>query len=433
MGRRVNVATLAVAAAAAATAFAAPRDAWAGAGARLKSEWQRSERAVADMLHKYVYHYAYPEDALLAVPSFADVTGRVRVADFGEVVGALDEREALVLKGSPILKEWSALREWARPDALGQLTGVEVAADGSRVHVGADESAAMRAHDPDADVMPFSQWRKENMTSAAFVRSSRRVRFSQHWSDADDGPTGLGARLGADVRPRHFFYVVDDDQMQPRASDFGSVVSLAKPGVVDGFRVERTHAMLAQVAGCRRVLVAPPSQWRRLRAFPWGHPSAGHSQLELPGVARFVSAKDKVEVLVADLSPGDVLYVPPSFAVRTEAFACGGASDQGGRGGPAGAGGGGMAGHSVGFATLSSGVVQRLALELIADLRTVPQRFLELDKDAHGETVAALGIYLARVAAKVGSMPVKELLQDVIVRERFVAQPLLGEAFFCTM
>ena len=78
-------------------------------------------------------------------------------------------------------------------------------------------------------------------------------------------------------------------------------------GVTTGMHYDPSHNFFLQVKGTKRFLIAPPDAHSRLRLYPFHHPRDRQSQLEEDS-----STNDqKVEVIVVDMKPGDLFYLPP--------------------------------------------------------------------------------------------------------------------------
>lgn len=73
-----------------------------------------------------------------------------------------------------------------------------------------------------------------------------------------------------------------------------------------------------QLSGRKRWLLAPPSAWPWLRAFPFLHPCHAQCQARLDqlGAADLAAAG----VRSVELERGDVLYLPPLWFHETEAL-----------------------------------------------------------------------------------------------------------------
>jgi hypothetical protein len=78
------------------------------------------------------------------------------------------------------------------------------------------------------------------------------------------------------------------------------------------------HNAFAQLSGRKRFLLAPPSAWRRLRPFPFLHPSHAQCQTTLDSLQE--EELVSLGVRTAELTRGDVLYLPPLWFHETLAL-----------------------------------------------------------------------------------------------------------------
>lgn len=105
-------------------------------------------------------------------------------------------------------------------------------------------------------------------------------------------------------------------------------------GVFTQAHYDEAHNFFCQVTGRKKFLLFPPSQFASLYVYPYHHPADRQSQvctfpassqythsllpqkvdLENPDYEKFPKYKDAKPV-IADLGPGDVLYLPPYWYV----------------------------------------------------------------------------------------------------------------------
>ena len=119
---------------------------------------------------------------------------------------------------------------------------------------------------------------------------------------------------------------------------------LGRSPVVAPCHYDGYHNAVAQLSGRKRFLLAPPTAWPLVRAFPFLHPSHAQCQLGL-------DHQDATELTAAGgrsavLGRGDVLYLPPLWFHETLALAPSYANGDEGKdeGDPHGTGGGGVIG-----------------------------------------------------------------------------------------
>jgi len=107
-----------------------------------------------------------------------------------------------------------------------------------------------------------------------------------------------------------------------------------------GMHHDGPHNLLAQLAGTKTLLLAPPSQAAHAYLHARGHPEARHSPVDWrappgPDLRRFPAAA-RLRGFTASLAPGDVLYIPSGWlhaVVDNAAPASGGGGGGGGGGG----------------------------------------------------------------------------------------------------
>ena len=84
-------------------------------------------------------------------------------------------------------------------------------------------------------------------------------------------------------------------------------VWIGEKGVIAPCHYDGYHNVYVQIRGTKTFYLAPPTAHKFLRPFPFVHPS--HAQCQ----ERLIPNKDvdDVDVRIAKLQPGDVLYIPP--------------------------------------------------------------------------------------------------------------------------
>lgn len=85
-------------------------------------------------------------------------------------------------------------------------------------------------------------------------------------------------------------------------------------GVSTHLHFDTYENFYVQLYGKKRFLIFSPSQGKNLYSFPFLHPSHAQSQLDVdhlnPGL---YPNQQRAECMVADLIPGDILYLPPLY------------------------------------------------------------------------------------------------------------------------
>ena len=145
-------------------------------------------------------------------------------------------------------------------------------------------------------------------------------------------------RISEDCSPREMFAVsegtaneVFENGSLVDDTAYGSYLWMGGPNVTASLHYDRSHNFFAQLAGCKRFYIWEPMQLPDLYIYPFYHARDRQSQLVAaewgePGCRTFNSLSQKfprtvntqrgVPVFVADLHPGDLLYLPPYWAHR---------------------------------------------------------------------------------------------------------------------
>ena len=260
-------------------------------------------RALLDTLANSQCDQIFSDDAspTFGIPAWVSVQGKVKFADYASL---LEEGatlyEPVIILNAPSMK-WPALKKWTPQflqSAAPNLVGVKSTRDRSNVFVYEDMS---RAH----SALHTSNIEISNMSSADFFASSRPVYFSdafEQWEDI----------LGNDVTPRDFMRISD-------GGTAGAHLWLSSDAVIAALHYDSYHNIFAQIRGCKRFIIAELREHTKVKLFPLHHPNNRQSQLELSN-ALPLPEKDRPGVFIADLFPGDVLYLPPFTFHRVAAF-----------------------------------------------------------------------------------------------------------------
>ena len=142
-----------------------------------------------------------------------------------------------------------------------------------------------------------------------------------YWS----GPLeSLGPELAAHVSPRPHLERVDaritaDPSLDPNHLRSESVIWMGRRGTVAQTHHDRSNNLFSQIVGRKRFVLYPPSAHWDLRMYPVTHPSRRQSQRPVSSAASLEGdGGDGATCFVADLRPGDVLFVPPFWAHSVE-------------------------------------------------------------------------------------------------------------------
>jgi hypothetical protein len=120
--------------------------------------------------------------------------------------------------------------------------------------------------------------------------------------------SAISPALWADIEP------MDDFILYP---DRHSVnVWLGQPGATTPCHYDGYSNLYAHLQGAKRFYLLPSARWRESYAYPLLHPSYGQCQINLtaPDQTAYPASRplhEQPDALIADLQPGDLLYLPP--------------------------------------------------------------------------------------------------------------------------
>eukprot|EP00053_Salpingoeca_punica_P009790 m.88140 g.88140 ORF g.88140 m.88140 type:complete len:406 (-) comp15167_c0_seq1:63-1280(-) len=156
-----------------------------------------------------------------------------------------------------------------------------------------------------------------NMTMQEFFLKAAN-RSDPHTYSYADKLDNWGVEWLKDVLPLEAFIVVSPGFDPANDHLFRQThVWVSPPNTTTPCHFDLFHNFYVQLAGRKRFLLFPPAQWQQLYLYPLLHPAGRSTQVDLDGdVAeqrrRFPAyVPGHVRALVADLGPGDVLYLPP--------------------------------------------------------------------------------------------------------------------------
>lgn len=384
-----------------------------------------------------------PSDPRFGIPTWMELEGQVMQVKFAEIQ-QLDDKVPMIIKHSPV-KSWAALTKW-KPEYLSQQLGLLTAvkrktsefpnSSSSKIFTNSvflyeSNQLLMRRWDADGKIIPFPQYEKINMTVKDFFSSDSNSEVMYYQKD-------LPNELEDDTNPRDFMLVIDDESFNYSSANFNMHMWFSRGNVQVGLHHDLAHNMFAQVSGCKRFVIVDPSQWRKLRYFPRDHPHHRQSQLELDEVAAQLKHDKFPTGWVADLAPGDMLYLPPGFAHRVSAYECNNQS------------------VSISVNTWSYGMLSRLS-QASTTLKNMPKMFVEpsmaqtrilkasspsADQGSNPKSemlslrtveLRALAFYLKEVLTGViGVANAREFLVDAVSSEILGSQKSLADALHCS-
>jgi len=337
------------------------------------------------------------------VPKWTQVIDRVSTVDFSQVTG-LSEDLPLLMKNSPI-NSWKALSKW-NPEYISKkfptLRKVRKSTKNQTLFIYEDNSQPLRTWDNEhKKVLSEPNYEIVNMTSEEFFTTKDAVTFSHHFGGS------VYETFAEDVGDMSFMRVVDTDEPEKVKSE--SNIWMARAGATTGLHYDYSHNMFAQISGCKRFLVYKPSQIASSKMHPLLHPRNRQSQLD----GHKTLENDNLEAYVADLYPGDVLYLPPYFMHRVSAFKCGG--DE----------------FSISINTWSDSIGGGI-VSTLNTFANIPTFLEDLAKTkSHSQRVTALTSYVTKLIGKVGSDSVRDFVRTKIVKERYMRQSKLSKALGC--
>lgn len=227
-------------------------------------------------------------------------------------------RVPVVLTGAPV-EAWPALAQWRGDDgfagALPPLLRGVVVRDGA----GASGHAYWNSGLPLGALLaePPSSMQRADMRPGELLRrvgAGGRL----YWSAAlGGGAEGAGGEVGgageagggvdAALRPRTFLLV------DGAAAGNSSRLWLGAHGTATRTHYDTSHNFFAQLRGTKRFVLTPPAAHGALQLHPWAHPLSIFAQVAETALPPGSGS------LVADLGPGDLLYIPPLHFHRTDA------------------------------------------------------------------------------------------------------------------
>lgn len=113
--------------------------------------------------------------------------------------------------------------------------------------------------------------------------------------------------LRKDVEPNQFIWLDVKDEKA-----FGLYIWLSESHLGPFIHYDQDHNFFVQVSGTKRFILFPPWEHDNMYPYPWIHPYGHKSQVHFdrPDIEKFPNYKN-AKGRIAELNPGDVLYVPP--------------------------------------------------------------------------------------------------------------------------
>lgn len=204
-------------------------------------------------------------------------------------------RQPVVLRGSPVTS-WRALTTWS-PTYLAaiipELKGVKRSSKPEFIYEEASRPFSMFTSKP--------AYQRVNLQTAEFFNTSPEnvafSYFSHKFKTGDEFEVLLN-----DISPLSFLTVDEGFPSAPIVNFW-----MGAPGARTHPHYDRPHNFFSQIAGRKRFLVASPSVFMTKGLHPILHP---HDR-QCPYISEAPSSI--VDVLLAELIPGDLLYLPPMW------------------------------------------------------------------------------------------------------------------------
>eukprot|EP00939_MAST-03C_sp_MAST-3C-sp1_P000386 g386.t1 len=248
----------------------------------------------------------------------------VPIASLGDVNdGEILTPEKIVANGYPVLlksdvvRSWNALNAWKHLDYLRKKIEEDEELIVTRVKVG-DGSG-----DGTSFTLNDNRWPQASTIAAAVSKGFDDTNMST--SELFD--TLLARqKTSQNADPSNFIqafaelpFALEDD-VSPASDLFGShedreksmrFLWLSSPGTTTHWHVDQDHNFFAQIVGRKRFTIVPGASFRSMYLYPRLSPLWHKSQVHArcPDLDRFPEYAD-VRPLVAEVEPGDVLYIP---------------------------------------------------------------------------------------------------------------------------
>jgi len=224
-------------------------------------------------------------------------------------------RQPVILKNSPVT-EWPAIELWADDAYLtskvAKLNSVKQTSSKLFVYHEDRKYSKYGEFGNTVSEKPFGV--VEEVSTEDFLTLQLNMQYSGRLGleETNDFGDNEILPLDEDASPRKYLRV-DDTPMSK------NVFWLGQPNTTTSVHYDLQHNFVTQVRGTRRFMIYPPSASFSLVPHPYHHPRFRQSQLYYAetGGSSFWGRTTK-EPVVADLEPGDLLYVPPFWWHRVE-------------------------------------------------------------------------------------------------------------------
>ena len=262
------------------------------------------------------------------IPVWAEVKGFVQEREFGELQELMEKKNFAVFREGPA-KAWPALEKWKDHVYFGNAVGshLPVTISDSPIDLTLKDHKELgkTKFEPEEQQyfdMSIHPQRVMNMTLKQIIQGLHRqqqIGRQYHHVNVPFVEDLFGDEVVNKDVPNKWNLQLNDTHVI--GSDTLTAkwrIWMAKRGSAQGTRYELSHNLAVQVTGKRRYLVMDVEEWSKVAMFPYLHPHAQQSQYEVEHLARSYKNLDKhVKAFIADLSPGDMLYIPPHCFYRS--------------------------------------------------------------------------------------------------------------------
>lgn len=278
------------------------------------------------------------------------------------------------------------------------------------VFVYEDNQRLMRAWDADTSKLGAPRIEVlESMKTEDFLASDEPLYFSHKWNE--DFETKLGKDL-----PINYMRILSEFSPKNRTDEEVFKVNfwLTAANTAAGLHYDPAHNMFGQIAGCKRFIIVNSSEWNNALLYPLYHPHDRQSQLE--NMPEDQLPLSPLPALIADLNPGDTLYIPPLTMHRVATYECKGQT------------------HSASVNAWSRSAANALVTES-QSLENLPPIFADVSSSTINKALPSLTYFLKGVLEGVlgSGVSAKTFLLEDILAQRYTADPIVSKALECDL
>jgi hypothetical protein len=218
----------------------------------------------------------------------------------------LQMREPTILTNT-VVTQWRAMELWKQDGYLANHPSLAMI-NNARICTAptfetADNNTPLGKVAAKLNIDMSSNYKEVNMSGPEFFSKLTNASdpLYYYWYGKVEGT------LKNDVYPSDFLWANAESRYA-----FGLYMWLSEAEVGPPIHYDQDHNFFVHVSGSKRFVLFPPWEWRNLHAFPRIHPKWHKSQVEFDGPNLTVTPDyPKATAYIAELNPGEVLYVPP--------------------------------------------------------------------------------------------------------------------------